>query len=89
MKLIIDIPDKAYGLLKYFEDAMGLADEKEDNVKTALIRAVINGTPLDSVKEEIDKAYDSLPRYYPFALNTFAIIVDEILDNIGKESEEI
>lgn len=49
MKLIIDIPDKVYELLKYFEKAMGLADKKEDendNVKTVLIRAVVNGTPL-------------------------------------------
>ena len=51
----------------------------------AVVRGIKNGTPLDDVKKEIDKAYDSLPRYYPFALNTFAIIVDEILDNIGKD----
>lgn len=48
MQIVIDIPDKIYGLLKYFEKAMGLADKKEedDDVKTALIRAVVNGTPL-------------------------------------------
>lgn len=49
LKLIIDIPDKVYGVLKYFEESMGLSGKKEDendDVKTALIRAVVNGTPL-------------------------------------------
>lgn len=49
MQIVIDIPDKVYGLLKYFEEAMGLADKankKEDDVKTVLMRAVVNGTPL-------------------------------------------
>ena len=48
MQIVIDIDDKVYGLLKYFEEGLGLNDKKDgnDDVKTALIRAVINGTPL-------------------------------------------
>ncbi len=50
MQIIIDIDDKVYGLLKYFETSLGLNDKKDNNddVKTALMRAVINGTPLSS-----------------------------------------
>ena len=48
MKIVIDIPEKVYGLLKYFERGLGLNDKKDsnDDVKTALMRAVINGSPL-------------------------------------------
>ena len=54
MKLVIDIDDKVYGLLKYFENGFGF-DDKDDNddVKTALMRAVLNGTLLDTHDEEI------------------------------------
>ena len=48
MQIVIDIDDKVYGLLRYFEKALGLNNKKDDSddVKTALMRAVINGTPL-------------------------------------------
>ena len=48
MQTVIDIDDRVYGLLKYFEKGLGLNDKKDgnDDVKTALMRAVINGTPL-------------------------------------------
>lgn len=48
MQIVIDIDDKVYGLLKYFEEGMGLNDKEDDSddVKTALMRAVIHGTPL-------------------------------------------
>ena len=46
MKLVIDIDDKVYGLLKYFEKGLGLDNKKDDDVKTALMRAVLNGIPL-------------------------------------------
>ena len=48
MQIVIDISNKVYGLLKYFEKSLGLNDKKDsnDDVKTALMRAVINGTPL-------------------------------------------
>lgn len=48
MQIVIDISEKLYGLLKYFENGLGLNDKKDDNddVKTALMRAILNGTPL-------------------------------------------
>lgn len=63
MQIVIDIPDKVYGVLKYFEESMGLADKKDDDdVKTALIRAVVNGTPLPKGRGRLidaDKLWDS------------------------------
>lgn len=82
MKLIIDISEEDR------KDIGNIHFVRED-LKFKIGKAIMNGTPLDDVKDEISKAYHDLPRYYPFALNTFAIIVDEILDSIGKaESEE-
>lgn len=48
MEIVIEIPEKVYGLLKYFEGSLGFNDEKDsnDDVKTALMRAVVHGTPL-------------------------------------------
>ena len=56
MQIVINIDDKVYGLLRYFEKVMGLNDKKDDNddVKTALMRAVINGTPLPKGHRFID-----------------------------------
>lgn len=81
MKLIIDIPEEDYEFTKGAKTARYFPSEY-------YVKLILNGTPLDDVKEKIDKAYHDLPRYYPFALNTFAIIVDEILDNIGKAESE-
>ena len=67
-----------------------IIDIPEEDYKrgTVMASAIRKGTPLDDIKDEISKAYHDLPRYYPFALNTFAIIVDEILDSIGKAESE-
>lgn len=46
MKLIIDIPDKVYGLFKYFEPAIKTEDYKGNTVRDVLVRAIINGTLL-------------------------------------------
>lgn len=46
MKLVIDIPFKVYGVIKYFESALDSNYEKADNIATILIKAVLNGTPL-------------------------------------------
>lgn len=48
MQIVIDINVGVYCLLKYFEKALGLNDKKgsNDDVKTALMRAVVNGTQL-------------------------------------------
>lgn len=47
MEMVIDIPDKVYGLLKYFESALKAdVPNKDERVSEALIRAVLNGIPL-------------------------------------------
>lgn len=78
MKLIIDIPEEVLNTIKTFKGKF-ICENGYD-----LIQGIQNGTPLDGVKAEIDKAYNSLDRYYPYGLSMFAIMVREILDNIGK-----
>lgn len=80
MKLLIDIPEDSY---KATCNGCMLPPDVEN-----VVQGIKYGTPLDDIKDEISKAYHDLPRYYPFALNTFAIIVDEILDSIGKAERE-
>ena len=46
MKIVIDIPDKAYGVIKYFESALDSNYEKGDKLSAILIKAVLNGIPL-------------------------------------------
>ena len=46
MQIVIDIPDKVYGVIKYFESALDSNYKKDDDVKTVLIKALLNGTPL-------------------------------------------
>lgn len=55
MLLAIDIDDRAYGLLKYFEKSLRVNDKKDNNddIKTELLRAVINGIPLELLLCEI------------------------------------
>ena len=65
MQIVIDINDKVYGLLKYFEEGMGLYDKKDDSddVKTALVRAVINGTPLPKGHGDLVDKKEIIERY--------------------------
>ena len=46
MKIVIDIDDNVYDLVKQFEKGLGLIDKQSDTVDTALMRAIINGIPL-------------------------------------------
>jgi hypothetical protein len=93
MHIVIDIDDKVYGLLKYFEKGLGLNDKKEDDdVKTALIRAVVNGTPLpkghgrlkdaDALAVSIENKYADmeLDGYDPLSLGTYANMVDDLVE---------
>ena len=54
MKLLVDIDDKVYGLLKYFEKGLRLDDKKDDDVKTVLMREVLNGTPLNNLTADLE-----------------------------------
>ena len=81
MKLIIDIPEEVYR-------ASRIIDVKYEDVIQIPLEVLANGTPLDDVINKIDKAYDDLDGYDPYALGTFANKISDILDNIGKESED-
>lgn len=88
MKLIIDIP-KEYKVLFDTERCQSKFDSLATNEFGYVLRkAFENGTPLDDVKAEIDKAYDDLDGYDPYALGTFANMVSDILDNIDKAESE-
>lgn len=43
---------------------------------------------LDKIESEIDKAYDDLDGYDPYALGTFANMVSEIIDKYRKGANE-
>ena len=84
MKLIIDIPEDYYEVLSKTEVIL-TSQRSGKTFMSVIYSAVKNGIPLDDVKVEIDKAYNSLDRYYPYGLSMFAIMVREILNNIGRK----
>ncbi len=96
MQIVIDIDDKVYGLLKYFEEGLGLNNKKDDNddVKTALMRAVINGTPLtnilDKIKSEIYIArfIDKDTKICKNANASGLEVAMQIIDKYKAESED-
>lgn len=98
MKIVIDIPEKVYGLLKYFEVGLGFTDKKDDNddVKTALMRAVINGSPLPEHHGrliDVDALYDNAKLCHTEEDGTACVEWREINDaptiiEADKESEE-
>ena len=61
MKIVIDIPDKAYGVIKYFESALDSNYKKEDKLSTILIKAVLNGTPLPKGHGRLIDVSDLMP----------------------------
>lgn len=86
MKLIIDIPEDYYEIIKHHVDNHQL-DYRPFEI-------IANGTPLDDVKAEMEKAKrfhvgtfeDDNPIDYGIVEGFDKAIA--ILDNIGKESEE-
>ena len=52
MKLLIDIPDKVYGLLKYFESSLQGFEPKD--VKDVLIISVLNGIVIETDEGETE-----------------------------------
>lgn len=79
MKLIIDIPKERLDSIKHF----GI----KQNEVSMLERALISGTPLDDVKAEIDEQYDRVHSYNIDVAQGLEMAL-EILNNIGKESED-
>ena len=84
MQIVIDIDDRVYGLLKYFETGLGLDDKKDDNddVKTALMRAVLHGTLLPKHHENFITCKDC--KYYKrIELNS----CDEVIATCKKHTD--
>jgi len=46
IELVIKIPDKVYGIIKYFEPALDSEYEEGDDVKTILVKGILKGVPL-------------------------------------------
>ena len=65
MKIVIDIHDKLYDLIKHYERSIEIIEEENDTLEITLMRAVINGIPLpehhgrlidaDALQAEMDK----------------------------------
>ena len=84
VKLIIEIPKQAYELCKTLK-----SDSDDGIIGICAVNAIGNGTPLDDVKAEIEqtiKDYDKSGDYRRVRGLWMAL---EILNNIGKESEEV
>ena len=95
VKLIIEIPKEDIEFIRktsFVEDEKTMvkqspSDRQGTMTLFRLMDSIKNGIPLDDVINKIDKAYDDLDGYDPYALGTFANRISDILDNIGKESE--
>ena len=82
VKLIIEMPIRDYEWLKKFAKGNTFIP-----VYDALAKAFLNGVPLDDVKQEIWTTDFDFGDYYDHTAE-IQDKVCEILDNIGKESEE-
>lgn len=93
MKVIIDIPDNIYDAIKKMQTIVSCQRSGKTFLQI-LVNSVENGTPLDDVKEQMKKTRrfhvgnfeDDNPIDYGIVEGFDEAI--EILDRIGKESEE-
>jgi hypothetical protein len=89
MKLIIDIPEVYYEALSKTEEIIS-SQRSGKTLMSVIYSAVGNGTPLDTVKAEIDKAQE------PYITNTaydegvrFGLMLAyQIVDRYKAESED-
>ena len=86
MKLIIDIPEDT---AKEIKDNAMFAESIASQIKWDVTSAIVNGTPLDDVKSEIDKAQE------PYITNTaydegvrFGLMLAYQIVDRYKESED-
>lgn len=45
MQMMIDIPDKVYGIIRCFKDVLDSEYREDDDVKTILIKGILKGVP--------------------------------------------
>jgi len=75
MKLIIDIPDHLYNVIK----------NKECTNKNVLTKAVENGIPLDNLRAEIEQITDTMGVSYNQYVSKIDVL--QIIDKYKAESE--
>lgn len=83
VKLVIEIPKEIYNHTQEYE--IGGFNQEND---TKLFMAIKNGIPLDDVKAEIEQTAKDYDKFDDYRRIRGLWIALEILDNIGKESEE-
>lgn len=84
MKLIIDIPKNEYMKIKRYYDSL-----PEYSTVEAETYYIAHGTPLDEVKAELEKnSYPIVYGVYNHRKGMTLYGIMQILDNIGKESED-
>lgn len=63
IELAIKIPDKVYGIIKYFKDVLDSEYREDDDVKTILIKSILKGVPFPKGHErmaDIDAAIECI-----------------------------
>lgn len=65
MKIVIELDDNVYGLLKRTERVFKYIDKEDDTVDTALMRAVINGTLLPKGHGRLVDEQQIIDRFKP------------------------
>ena len=87
MKLIVDVPEEAYLLLKNF-DWKSLPKEDFDEM-AAYEYVIAQGVPFDEVKAKIHEAYEEVTMYsFDEQVSYFASKVSGILNDMSKEGDE-
>ena len=86
MKLIIDIPEDT---AKEIKDNAMFAESIASQIKWDVTSAIVNGTPLDDVKSEIDKAQEpyQTSTAYDEGVRFGLMLAYQIVDRY-KESED-
>ena len=81
VKLIIEISTETANAIK--DNAM-FAKDIADDIKWDVTGAIVNGTPLDDIKAEIEKLDEGITSYHNDKPWVYKSEVLEILNRIGK-----
>ena len=89
MKLIIDIPEVYYEALSKTEEIIS-SQRSGKTLMSVIYSAVGNGTPLDSIKAEIDKAQEpyQTSTAYDEGVRFGLMLAYQIVDRYKTESED-
>lgn len=94
MKIVIEIGDKLYDLIKHYERSIEIIEEENDTLEIALMRAIIKGTPLpkghgDLVdRNELLEYTDINECAYIPTINRYDIITIPTIIKSDKEAQD-